>query len=215
MSVQFPKTGVAPLLSMKWYIESLKDELFSIDNRKKKIPEFPVDKVARERRNAIDNVIRSQYYFGWTKGASTSFLGTVYRESSIQGRVEEFITTKSPDSRELLKEVNRITTIEHVLPISRLRDRVFDSGLSNLDTVIAEALLSPVALLLKTTVTKIKEISSHENMEKPFSRYDKYAIQVVTHAGEDVGSDWGMDDHWRVLSEIPEFNQALEFYKIT
>lgn len=214
MTIRIPDTGVSPLVASQWYIESLKDELSSLDNRAKRVSEFPFAKVARAKRDAIDRCIRAQYYFGWAKGSITSFLGILYREIAFQKTIEAFLTTSSDSSvRDNMKEVEKTSTIEHVTPVAVLRDQLLmNSMLSDKD--IAASLLSPVALLTKETEGLIKEVSELDDTWHPFRRYTRYGIQIVAHNNAPISENWSMKDHWNLVAQVPQFQEVINYYGI-
>lgn len=213
MTIRIPNTKVSPLNAAKWHIESLKDELVSLDNRAKRVPEFPIDKVARSKRDAIDRCIRAQYYFGWTKGSITNFLGILYRQVLFQQTIEAFITKPSPSIRAKMKEVNKASTIEHVTPVASLRDQLLkNSKLSDKD--IAESLLSPVALLTKDVEKSIEEVSITSDLSHSFRRYTKYGIQIVAHNNTPVSANWSIKDHWNLVAQTPQYKEIMDYYGI-
>ncbi len=80
----FKKSGLTPLVAIRWHIDTLKEEISLVEQRSRRIPEFPKEKVARTKRDIVDRCLRQQYYFGWAKGSIYSFLGMVYREALLQ-----------------------------------------------------------------------------------------------------------------------------------
>ncbi len=214
MTIKIKGTDVSPLVAVKWHIESLKDELAALDDRTKRVPEFPSCKVERAKRDAIDQCLRrAQYYFGWTKGSITNFLGVPYRESCFQQVIERFISTPNAQFRAEMKDIDKNSTIEHVIPVAVLRNKILENS-EPFDKFIAESLLTPVALLSKNTEKLIKEKSITENEFYPFQRYAKYKIKIVSHNNLTISESWSIKDHFSMIAEKPEFKEIIDYYDI-
>ena len=179
------------------------------------VPEYPPDRVDRAERNAIDKCIRSQYYYGWTKGALTNFLGVLYREVCFHKTIEDFLETSNADNRKNLNRIVKHVTIEHVIPVAVLRNKLLKYLNSDeLDKKLAESMLAPVALLDKESNKKIKDVAKIDDLEHPFSRYSKYDIKIIAHNGTLVSDDWDMKDHWKLVYESLELRPIMDEYDI-
>ena len=210
-----PRTEVTPLIATRWYIEYLKQELIALENCMRSVPEYPLDRVNRAKRNAIDKYIREQYYYGWTKGSSTNFLGVLYREDGFHKTIEDFLNKSNTDYRKNLNRIEKLVTIEHVIPVAALRNKLLEYLNSDeLDKKLAESILSPVALLDKKSIKKIKDVATIDDLEYPFRRYSNCDIKIRAHNSTPVSDNWNMEDHWKLVYESLELRKIMDEYHI-
>jgi hypothetical protein len=142
--------------------------------------------IYRAKGNEVNRIIRHiQHYLGWSK---TKYTGILYIEEGID-----------------IRNCQKTTTIEHVVPVSVFRKLVILEKKSVLPYIFY-----PVALVSKDKAKKLPQKTGFD-LEFPFKRY-KGLINIKTYNDINVDPDtWTIKDHTNMVKNISHFKDLHKY----
>lgn len=203
--------GITPLIATKWYLDKMKQELTLVQKRAVWIKgfDFPTGFLKRHIEDMIASCIRNvQYLYFRNKSCQRM----IYREECF---LNNGICRKSTAYGKVY--------VEHVIPVAHSQ-KIISALIKNwqmddceLNKTIVKAFLSPVALILKESESKIEKAqrNSNDTPNIPFKRYNNTWINIFTCEWKRIDNNhWSIEDHRALLRRMPDFKEIMEEFGI-